>query len=587
MKSDVRTISGIFQNGGNTHYILAHFQREYVWQQEQWKELLRDLLFIYHDHASKDFDPEKVPIHFMGMIVVAYDSIKSRRIPAFKLVDGQQRIITISLLLCALRDLTRRKNKTLANDIDSMLINVNEQGDAHFKVIPNTRHNDCASYTAIINGKPLKAPESLIAKAYRYLHRELSRYITRGQVSAEQLYTVLIMGFQVAVIDLEDESPYKIYESIDGKGKDFTQLDSIRNYIAMMLPAALQEEVFERDWIKIEAILHEQNKIGKSGELTVFLRHYLAMRRSILYPEDRVYARFRDYIEQEHPTPQAFIQEIGKLRRFAEYYHIFLCPEEETNTDIRDALIRLNKLDATPMYPLLLTAYNARKTTAITDTDFVQFVGLLENFIVRRYLWGESIQSLHKWFPTIWREIEREREHHSFIDACRKILSTAKYYPTDRQLRQAVYEVKLYERITHHRAKITFILLAIEEHLWTAADAVSQLKGSPTIEHIMPQTLTETWKVELGIQWEHCQKTYGHTLGNLTLVTQAKNTQLSNAEFAEKNRLLQKQGLRLNGYFTDSLSSWNEHAIRGRADWLMRFILSIWPSFIAEPLAST
>jgi hypothetical protein len=310
------------------------------------------------------------------------------------------------------------------------------------------------------------------------------------------------------------------------------------------------------------------------------------MRRSILYPEDRVYARFRDYIEQEHPTPQAFIQEIGKLRRFAEYYHILLCPQEQTSKTIREALIRLNKLDCTPTYPLLLAAYDAKVATTITDIEFAQLVGLLENFIVRRYLCGESIQSLHKWFPTIWHEIEREREHHSFIDACRSILST-KYYPTDQRLRQAVYEVRLYERIAHHRAKITFILLAIEERLWTAADAISQLKGSPTIEHIMPQTLTETWKAELGIQWEHCHKTYGHTLGNLTLVTQTKNTQLSNAAFAEKNRLLQKQGLRLNGYFTDSLSSWNEHAIRGRADWLIRFILAIWPSFIEEPPAST
>jgi uncharacterized protein with ParB-like and HNH nuclease domain len=97
MKSQVLTMSDIFQNGGDAHYILAHFQREYVWEQEQWKELLRDLFFVYHDHAEKGYDPENVPVHFMGMFIVSYDSIKGRTIHAYKLMDGQQRMITIRI----------------------------------------------------------------------------------------------------------------------------------------------------------------------------------------------------------------------------------------------------------------------------------------------------------------------------------------------------------------------------------------------------------------------------------------------------------------------------------------------------------
>jgi hypothetical protein len=151
-------------------------------------------------------------------------------------------------------------------------------------------------------------------------------------------------------------------------------------------------------------------------------------------------------------------------------------------------LNRLNRLEAALTYPLLLEAYDAQQTGKISLVECVQLVKLLENFMVRRYLCGESTTSLHKWFPTLWHEIEREREKASFLDACTTVL-LGKYYPTDRQLRQAVYDVKLYERIPHHRAKITFILQSIEEHLWEETDAVSCLKGHPTIEHIMPQTL--------------------------------------------------------------------------------------------------
>jgi uncharacterized protein with ParB-like and HNH nuclease domain len=581
MKSQVLTMSDIFQKGGDAHYILAHFQREYVWEQEQWKELLRDLFFVYHDHAEKSYDPENVPVHFMGMLIVSYDSMKGR-IPAYKLIDGQQRMITISLILCALRDLIKRKDPKLFKNIDAMLVNSREEGDTYFKVIPNTRHDDCAIYTTIISGKHPKVKSARIAKAYTYLHRELSRQITRNQMSVDHLFTVLILGFQVACIDLEEESPYKIYESIDSKGKELSQVDEIRNYIAMMLPAALQEAVFHKDWVRIEEVLHEDKKRGKTGELTAFLRHYLAMRRMTIYPEDRVYARFRDYIEQDHALPLEFVQEISTLRRFAEYYRLLLSPEEETNIPVQQALIRLNKLEATPTYPLLLAAYDAQEKGAIDAVEFVDLVTLLENLMVRRYLCGQSTTILHKWFPTLWHQIERKRETASFRTACRSIIAS-KYYPADSQLRQAIYEVKLYERIAHHRTKITFILLSIEEHLWQETDTILQLKGHPTIEHILPQTLTDAWKGELGVQWEHWHTTAVHTLGNLTLVTQGKNAELSNSAFVEKKRLLQKHGLRLNSsYFTDNLASWNEGTIRGRGDWLMQYILAIWPSWRDE-----
>lgn len=299
MESVIRPISGIFQNGGSVHYALPHFQREYIWEQDQWKELLRDLFFLYQEHQQ-----ERSIVHFLGLMGVVPDEM-SGTITKFKVVDGQQRLVTVSLILCVLKELSTKKNKnsTIAQQINMVLVNPFESGNTRFKVLPSTRRGDYATYTSLIDGHPLIGRGSRIADAYRYFHREISRRISRKEMSIEKLYEALMNHVQVVLVilnrDDEVESPYKIFESLDGKGKLLSQADLVRNYIAMTLPLGFQKQVFEEDWVKIESLLNEQNRLGKTGELTAFLRHYLAMRRQILYPEDRVYARLRDYFEQQ------------------------------------------------------------------------------------------------------------------------------------------------------------------------------------------------------------------------------------------------------------------------------------------------
>ena len=185
-----------------------------------------------------------------------------------------------------------------------------------------------------------------MAAAYHYLYKELSRTISDNEMSIEKLYTALINCFQVVLISLNSQSPYKIFESLNAKGKPLTQADLVRNYIAMKLRTDIQENIFENDWARIEELLREQETIGQVGELTAFLRHYLAMRRSSLPSEEHVYSRFRSYMEQDFPSPDQFVQEIYTIRRFAEYYDKLLRPEHETQSEINKALVRLSVLDS-------------------------------------------------------------------------------------------------------------------------------------------------------------------------------------------------------------------------------------------------
>ena len=155
------------------------------------------------------------------------------------------------------------------------------------------------------------------------------------------------------------------------------------------------------------------------------------------------------------------------------------------------------------------------------------------------------------------------------------------FYPTDKYLKQSIQVFKAYSgKYSHNHTKTAFILMAIEDHLWGKADVVPHLKGPSTIEHLMPQNLTDEWKVEIGIHWEQIHKDYLHTLGNLNLVTQSRNSQLSNLSFSEKKRILLAQGLRLNKYFSDNIPCWNDRTILTRADWLTKYILEIWPSLM-------
>lgn len=568
------TISSVFSHGGNIHYILPYFQREYTWEEKQWETLINDLFDIY-----RDYQPEKALEHFLGSIVVISDGTRNGTIPALRLVDGQQRIITISLILCVLRDITKASDPDFASKVDAMLINNHEKGEMYFKVFPSTKYGDRDTYIAIINSNKVNIDDSRIAKAYEYFRRGIEEAVSNNEISPKLLYQVLMNCFQVVFISLDrqNESPYKIFESLNAKGKPLSQGDLVRNYIAMKLPTELQETIFKKDWAKIEDLLREQDKIGKVGELTAFLRHYLAMQRNILYSEEHIYARFRSYIEQEHPTDEAFTKEIGTISKFAKYYNKLLRPENEEDKDLRIALVRLQTMETSTAYPMLLAAYNAYSSNEISRADFICLLKMLENYMVRRYICAERTNNMNKWFPTVWPEIMQKSKEAPFIIACQKVLAS-NHYPQDRQIRQAIPEIKLYSRYGQHRLKIALILETIEHSLWSGTDVTVKLNNNATIEHIMPQLLTSEWKAYLGKNWQQIHEDYLHTLGNLTLVTQVKNGQLSNSQFARKKDILMSQGLRLNKYFSKNITRWDDKAIRSRSEWLGQKIIEIWPS---------
>jgi uncharacterized protein with ParB-like and HNH nuclease domain len=574
-------IARVFSNGGNIFYFLPHFQREYAWDKENWKSLLEDIYNI----CATTTNQQKTD-HFLGSLVVINDGNRDGIIPAFKLVDGQQRLTTISLMLCALHELVKNERPEIATNIRPLLINQYATGSSYFKIWPTKKYGDRDSYSALIhNGSIIDDSKSRIPDAYSFFHKELGHKLRKHEIDPAHLFIAITNQLYVVFIDLDNrERPYEIFESLNAKGKPLTQPDLVRNYVAMRLPETTQEVVFDKYWSKIEELLREERSVGRSrlGEITGFLRHYLAIRAGALPSQNSVYIRFRDRMEKAFPEHDQFVAEISQLKRFAEYYNKLLRPEAESDEIIANRLTRLNILEVTTAYPFLMSMYDAWDNGSISREQFLTGLKDLENYIVRRYLTNEPTNYLNKMFPTLWRDID----HTQFTVSLRQLLVN-RNYPSDSKVKIAVLTHEMYDKRIQSRQKVNLVLDSINRHLSKGSGGYTQLDANPTIEHIMPQTPGRAWKESLGLEWQDTYRDYLHTLGNLTLVTQEWNSSLSNSPFPDKKKKLENHALKLNSdYFSKYIPQWNKNTIQARAEFLAQQISEIWPALGEPPVPS-
>ncbi len=573
MKADSLHLGKVFSSGGDIHYVLPHFQREYTWDKPEWQMLIKDIFSIYELY-NEDMPPE----HFLGALVVISDGMQAGTVPVFRLVDGQQRLTTISLLLRVLSNILAENDeyKNLKKKIGKMLLNNDEDGTLYYKLLPTLKYGDRASYCALIDGTPIPQKiESKIPDAYTFLHKELTARLRGNSFDPHRLFNVLMTSLQVVYINLDQyERPYEIFESLNYKGKSLAQADLVRNYIAMKLPPKRQEAVFIELWSPIEEMLLEKRTVGRSkfGELTGFLRHYFALLSGVLISEEHVYSRFRDRGEQL--DVDSFEAELKQLKQYAVYYDRLLRPSHEPDTDVRNQLKRLNTLEISTGYPFLMWLYHKWKQAALTREQLLAGLALIEGYMVRRFLNRDSTNYLNKMFPALIKEIKIN----NFVESLSVALGS-KREASNVRLRRSAEMVNLYRRDIYTRQKLNLIFQTINRRLSEGSGAFTQLDANPTIEHIMPQTLSAAWKQELGENWEQDYDLLLHTLGNLTLVTQAWNSQLSNSIYAAKCTQLGQHGLRLNAdYFGDNAPThWNGDSIRERAQWLMAHVTTIWP----------
>ena len=537
---------------GTKQYVIPLFQRTYSWTPKEWEVLWKDLVELS--------EMENPRTHFIGSIVNMPTVSVPEGVAKYLLIDGQQRLTTIFILLTLLRNKAREnQNVRFGDEINhTLLVNQYKDGSDHFKLMPT--QVDRETYQNFINGVPNEV-ENQITRAYTFFEKKLKQV----ELEPEKLKKIITSYFSVVSIVLDtDDNPYLVFESLNAKGRPLTQADLIRNYFFMRIHIDRQEEVYKSFWQPMQTALND--------DLTEYIRHFLMREGSIIKQGD-VYYALKENVSTTNATDY-----LKELKKFSVYYQRLKYPEFEPDAELQERFRRLNRIEVTTAYPLLLNFYSDYADKRINKADFIIILKTLENYLIRRFVCNVASNQLNKIFPSVYPAILAKHPD-NIVEGFKTILQS-RGYPKDNEFYLRFRETKFYgggDRVV----KTKLILETLEES-YAHKEAVPF--DNLTVEHIMPQTLSEWWQKELGEEWEETHDLFLHTIGNLTLT--AYNTELSNDDFPTKKKTLGSSHLELNKYF-NSLLSWTRSVIEQRGEELAKKALEIWGYFGQENSSPT
>jgi uncharacterized protein with ParB-like and HNH nuclease domain len=531
-------------------YIVPLFQRFYVWERNYWDTLWDDLVDLIEDD-----DPQRN--HFLGSVVVIPATDSAPGLPRFILIDGQQRIATLLVMLAVLRDGARQADDIeLAAEIEQrFLVNQFKHGDDAYKLLLS--QSDRIAFQHLIQAKTPR-PEHRLCQCYDFYAKKLN---APHAPDRRALLSATVDRLALVTITLAPtDNPYLVFESLNFKGHKLTEADLIRNYLFMRIPTDQQETLYQQYWSPMQDALDD--------DLTEYVRHFL-MRSGAFVKQSEVYVTLKSRLAQS--DPRAALEE---LATFARYYAKLLAPEHEPSKTLSAALERINRLDVTTVYPFLLNVYDDYARHRLTEAGFLNVLRVLENYLIRRFVCGAPTSELNKIFPYLHRQAQQQ-DADDFVSSLERLLQN-KNYPSDAQFRARLPTVKLYGKGGLEK-KSKFLLETLERsyHHQEPVDFAGL-----TIEHVMPQTLSDEWQAHLGADWRTIQDLYLHTLGNLTLT--GYNSPLSNKSFAEKRGVFARSHLELNRYF-QNVDQWRPDDLQRRAEVLTERALQCWPYFGIVP----
>ncbi len=491
----------------------------------------------------------------MGSIVTMPTSSVPEGVTKYLLIDGQQRLTTIFILLSALRDIAKQSEERLASEIDNtILLNPYQRGLDYYKLQPTQK--DRIVFHQIINSE-IPVNGSGILDCYRFFEEKIGQ--NRSSVERQRIKKVICSNLSlVSVVLSHDDDPYLVFESLNATGRPLTQADLIRNYFFMRIHTDQQDSVYTQYWQPMQELLGDN--------LTEFIRHYLT-RTGVVVNQSDVYFKIKERIGTSDVLPY-----LKDLCVFSKYYSRLLDPTREPQRNVSKYLNRLNRLELATVYPFLLNCYDDWIENRITEQEFIDIIQVLENFILRRFVCNVQTQGLNRFFASLYSQVSRgiDIDSHSFVERLKLALQSQRY-PKDVDFRARLVDIELYGGNRSRKCKL--ILESIEESFEHREQVPFD---GLTIEHIMPQTLNDSWKKDLGEDWASTHEQLGHTLGNLTLT--AYNAELSNAAFRDKKQHFQDSHLELNRYFQNK-ELWTREDIKERAGYLADIALQIWSYF--------
>ncbi|GAA8574122.1 DUF262 and DUF1524 domain-containing protein [Helicobacter pylori] len=488
---------------------------------------------------------------------------------ALLIIDGQQRLTTITLLLTALRDHLNDEDEFLekfsCQKIErDYLINSGKDGDKKFRLILSDSDKD--TLLSLID-KDRRKPSELSLKIVENF-KLFEEWVSKNTNKLETIFKGLekLMIVEIALEKGKDD-PQLIFESMNSKGIELTQTDLIRNYIVMETEIEKQEGFYNKYWRAMEENFKQNKKLFDR-----FVRHYLTIKTRTPNIK-KVYVELKDYRQKEGIGIEDLLKD---LQKYCGYFCQIVF-KKETDKDLNKALGFLVDLEMDVIYPLLLELYSDYSDGVLSKDDFRRSIDLIESYICRRAVCGLGTNSLNKVFPSFTKHIQKD-EYFKSLKAHFGYLTEKQRFPNNDEFKDFFITIDFYR---FKKNKYFFERL---ENFDDPKEPVNT-KGL-TVEHIMPQTLTEEWERDLGENFQEIHDKYLHTIGNLTKT--GYNPEYSNKSFQEKRDMekgFKDSPLRLNQSLRD-LESFGEEEIIKRANDLADLALKIWtyPNLDAETL---
>ncbi|MEW1819988.1 DUF4268 domain-containing protein [Arthrobacter sp. NPDC080031] len=560
VRAENGTLAGVLE--GKKQYQVPLYQRVYSWGKKQLEQLWGDVVELERIRSD---DPKAS--HFIGSLVLASSpDFGAIGVNKFLVVDGQQRLTTLTLLLAALRDHLIEVGETeRADGIDAQyLINVFDRGRP-LKVMPT--QTDRPAYMAVLNRAPQAGGEDAVGDAYRFFRSKIAAADDPDDPhDLELLEAAVVRGLALVVVTAEpSDNAHRIFESLNNTGLRLTQSDLLKNYLFMRL-GDRADMVYENIWLPLERKLDSENL-----ELLFWLD--LAQRDERAKQSDT-------YVGQQRrleglKTTDEVEAEVIRIAKLGDVLATILEPAGEKQAEIRRRLIRIRAWGSTTAYPVVMQILARRAAGTAADDEVVRALTYLESYFVRRIVIGRATANLNR---TLLQAVGAVSDADHIDVGLREYLSRGrKHFATDLQVREAAKTIAFYWQGRGPQKKL--ILQWLEE-AYRPKEIVALDPRHLTIEHVLPQTMTESvretfaagFSADSDIDYEH--ERVVHTLGNLTL--SGYNSELSNKPFEEKREMLAKSGVSMNGAIA-AHAKWGIEEIDARSAELAEKIIELWP----------
>lgn len=552
MKASERKIKDLFSEP-NTFFSIPVYQRDYNWQEKQCKQLFKDILTAGEN--------KEISSHFIGSIVYIHEGVYEIGEKEFSVIDGQQRMITITLLFIALYHKLKENNSKEADKIYELyLINKFSEKEVNLKLVPpeenlnilikvlENKFNELENYR-----------DRNLVKNYSYFKKELTKF------SDSEIQNIIVGIDKLIYVNIALENgkddPQRIFESLNSTGLDLSQGDLIRNYILMDLDRKEQNRIYKNFWIPIENNCKVSDGNEVKNYVSDFIRDYLTLKRGEIPVKAKVFEEFKMFYDNPDDL------KLEELKNYSVKYSHIIKPYLEEDEDIREELKNLKTLDQVVINPFLIGILKDYKEDKLDRKDLLNILKLLQSYIWRRFITEKPSNLLSKLFQGMYLKISKKENYYT---ATEEIL-LAQEFPTNEELKESLKTKNVYK----NKERLKYVFRKIENY--NHNELIDFDNDKITIEHIFPQRPSKTWKELYTDEELEEMKALKNTISNLTLT--GSNVKLGNKTF------LYKRDQKIHGYrdsklylnsYLGKLERWDLQTMKERFEILFNDIIKIW-----------